>query len=55
MVIKMVLNFNCEINDFKLVCLLTVFDGLFQRTAVRSELDGSHTFLIPSLFSISLN
>lgn len=32
-VIKMVLNYKCEINDFKLVCPLTVFDGLFQRTA----------------------
>ena len=23
----MVLNYKCEINDFKLVCILTVFDG----------------------------
>ena len=29
----MVLNYKCEINDFKLVCPLTVFDRLFQRTA----------------------
>ena len=29
----MVLNYKSEINDFKLLCLITVFDGLFQRTA----------------------
>ena len=29
----MVLNYKCEINDFKAVGLLTAFDGLFQRTA----------------------
>ena len=29
----MVLNYKSEINDLKLVCLLTVFDGLFQRKA----------------------
>ena len=61
MVIKMVLNYKCEVNDFELVCLLTVFDESIPencRSIVEAVFQPQYTVLVQKIlnnYSLSPN